>query len=154
MSVTSEVAAAFGEEEKLALQTISAALAPVVRNKETPAPKQTEQLHSSLTVRFYQYDGSVFIGDDYWVRGLSGEVFAHMVQSFINSGKDSFTNRELRMAPDLQIPGLRDNLESLIHTLLQKLGERDAGIRLERQTRGRYQLQVDGELNFEVISSH
>jgi adenylate cyclase len=154
ISVTGEIAAAFGEEEKFALQTISAALAPVVGNKETPLPKQAEQEQQSLTVRFYQYDGSVFIGDDYLVRGLSGEVFAHMVQSFISSGKDSFTNRELRMAPDLQIPGLRDNLESRIHTLLQRLSERDAGIRLERQTRGRYQLRVDGELSFEVISSH
>ena len=154
VSVTSEIASAFGEEEKLALKTISGALAPVVGDKETPAPKQPEQTQQSLTVRFYQYDGSVFIGDDYLVRGLSGEVFAHMIQSLISGGKDSFTNRELRMAPDLQIPGLKDNLESRIHTLLQRLSERDAGIRLERQTRGRYQLQVDGELSFEVISSH
>lgn len=142
----------FTPSHTMAVQTVANALAPVIGAPMKPSTDQPVRNPSrSLVVRFYASDSSVFIGDDYLIRGLAGDVFAYLISQFTSTGATSFSSRELKMAPDLQIPGLRDNLEARIHTLIQRLSERKGQISLSRESRGRYKLGVTGAVSIETI---
>lgn len=104
-----------------------------------------------LRLRHYPRDHSVFINDEYLIKGVAGAILAKLVRDQIASGRDSFSTRELRLAGgDLGLPEVQDNLGVRLLLLERRLAERDFGVRIERTGRGLYRLIASGPL--EIIA--
>ena len=62
-------------------------------------------------MRHYPRDHSVFVNDQYLIKGVAGAIVAKLVRDQIASGRDAFSTRELRLAGgDLRLPEVQDNL--------------------------------------------
>jgi adenylate cyclase len=88
-------------------------------------------------------DNSVFLDDIYLIRGVAGAILWKLVGEFLRSGRREFTNRELRLAPELRLPDVQDNLEVRLLLLQRRLAEQSAPIQLEKAGRGRMRLNVE-----------
>jgi adenylate cyclase len=109
---------------------------------EAPAPGgRGECPHGEpILVRHFPENGSVFLGDDYLIKGVAGSIFVALVTDAVEQGRTEFTNRELRLDPRIRLPDLSDNLEARLLLLARRLAERDVGIHIEKTGRGRFRL--------------
>ncbi len=110
-------------------------IAPAAPCDATPVP-----------LRHYPHDDSVFLGEDYLIKGVAGAVLWLMVRDHVEQGRTQFTNRELRLDPRLRLPDIGDNLEARLVLLRRRLVDRAACVRLEKAGRGRLRLQVQRPL--------
>lgn len=95
-----------------------------------------------VTVRHYAENDSVFIADEYLIKGVAGAILAKLLRDFTQHGRAEFTNRELRLDPSIRLPELSENLEARLILLQRRLAERCPFVRLERIARGRLRLSV------------
>jgi adenylate cyclase len=95
-----------------------------------------------IVVRHYPGNDSVFLGDDYLIKGVAGSIFAALVRDVLETGRTEFSNRELRLDPRIRLPDTSDNLEARLLLLARRLAERDAGIHIEKTGRGRFRLHA------------
>jgi adenylate cyclase len=95
-----------------------------------------------LRVRHYDADDSVFLDDDYLIKGVAGAVLWKLLREHVRDGRSEFSNRELRLAPDIRLPEIGDNLEARLALLTRRLVDRQACVRLEKTGRGRFRLSV------------
>jgi len=109
-------------------------------------PQPRKPRGKPLEVRHYGADDSVFIGDDYLIKGVAGAIFCTLVADFIDKGRSDFTNRELRLDPRIRLPDITDNLEARLILLVRRLAERGTDVRIEKTGRGRFRLAVDRPL--------
>ncbi len=103
-----------------------------------PAPKQLAG--TPLRVRYFEANDSVFINDDYLIKGVAGAIFWKLLRDHSQSGRVDFTNRELRLDPSLRLPEVADNLEARLVLLQRRLQENSEHIRIEKTGRGRMRL--------------
>ncbi|RPH45804.1 MAG: GAF domain-containing protein [Burkholderiales bacterium] len=99
-----------------------------------------------IALRHYPHDDSVFLGDDYLIKGVAGQVLWLMARDHVEHGRTQFTNRELRLDPRLRLPDIGDNLEARLVLLQRRLADRCACLRLEKAGRGRLRLEVSRAL--------
>lgn len=115
-----------------------------------PAPRAADDVTSAgtkggavaLLVRHYRGDQSVFLGDEYLIKGVAGAIIWAMLSDFVASGRTDFSNRELRLDARVRLPEVSANLEARLLLLQRRLDERGACIRLSRTGRGRMRLHV------------
>lgn len=93
-------------------------------------------------LRHYRADDTVFLDDEYVIKGVAGAILWAMASDHAQSGRTAFTNRELRLDPRIPLPELGDNLEARLVLLTRRLEERGACLRLVRTGRGRLRLDV------------
>jgi len=103
----------------------------------------------ALRLRRLGRDNSVFLDDIYLIRGVAGAILWKLVAEFLRSGRREFTNRELRLAPELRLPDVQDNLEVRLLLLQRRLAEQNAAIQLEKAGRGRMRLNVSRDIVIE-----
>jgi adenylate cyclase len=118
----------------------STAEAPDEAQVQAPAADAPDG--APLLVRHYLENDSVFLGDDYLIKGVAGSIFAALVREHVEKGRTEFSNRELRLHPGVRLPDASDNLEARLLLLARRLAERDAGVSIEKTGRGRFRLQV------------
>jgi adenylate cyclase len=99
-----------------------------------------------LQVRHFTATDSVFLDDDYLIKGVAGAILWTLLSDFVERRRTSFTNKGLRVDPRIRLPGVSDNLEARLVLLQRRLEERAAGIRLAKTGRGRFSLAVDRPL--------
>jgi adenylate cyclase len=99
-----------------------------------------------LAIRHYPTDNSVFIGDDYLIKGVAGAIFRKLVRDYLEQGRTDFTNRELRLDSSIRLPDITDNLEARLILLVRRLQERGSEVRIEKTGRGRFRLSVERPL--------
>lgn len=138
-------------EEKAAAPVPVPSPAPAPASLPAPrpgaAPARVPGQPAPLRLRHYARDHSIFVGDEYLIRGVAGAILAKVVRDRIATGNEFFTTRELRLAgDDLRLPDVQDNLGVRLLLLERRLAERDFGLRIERAGRGRYRLLADGPL--------
>jgi adenylate cyclase len=141
----------FGYEEEDALVAIAAQLGMAIHALQQSADGQDDSPAAApgkapegapVLVRHFAADDSVFIGDDYLIKGVAGAIFRKLVRDYTRSQRTEFTNRELRLDPALRLPDLSDNLEARLILLERRLAERCPFLRIEKTGRGRFRLSV------------
>ncbi len=100
-----------------------------------------------VNVCFYAADQSVFINNDYLIKGVAGAILWKLLRDYSELGRDEFSNRELRHDTSLRLPDVVDNLEARLILLQRRLLERCDVLAIEKTGRGRFRLRVAGSLN-------
>jgi hypothetical protein len=113
----------------------------------SPAPASSVPAAAAATaaplrVRHYEADGSIFLDDDYLIKGVAGAVLWKLLRDHAADGRTEFSNRELRLAPEIGLPEVGDNLEARLVLLTRRLADRHACVQLQRTGRGRFRLCV------------
>jgi hypothetical protein len=99
-----------------------------------------------VQVKHFAADHSVFIENDYLIKGVAGAIFWKLARDYVDSGRSEFTNRELRLDPALKLPEISDNLEARLILLQRRLAERCHFLGIGKTGRGRFRLRVDRPL--------
>ena len=120
--------------------------------EETPS-QASPPAGAALVVRHHPHNDSVFIGDEYLIKGVAGAIFRKVVADHLAQGRTEFTNRELRLDRSLKLPEVTDNLDVRLILLQRRLAERDAPIRIEKVGRGRFRLVLERPLRLETMAS-
>ncbi len=81
--------------------------APVAPQPEAPGG-------TPLTVRHFAVNDSVFVNDQYLIKGVAGAILWKLLRDHPASGRTDFTNRELRLDPALGLPDVADSLEAAL----------------------------------------
>jgi GAF domain-containing protein len=150
----------FRYDDEDALSLIAERLAALMAmTQESEAPRAAPPAAAApaaraetLVVRHYEADDSVFLNHDYLIKGVAGAIFWKLVREFTSSGRDEFTNRELRLDACLRLPAYAENLEARLLLLQRRLCDRESLIRIEKTGRGRFRLSTTCALVLEEIA--
>lgn len=115
-----------------------------LRVGQKPAPVRAHDY--VIEMQHHAQDDSVFVQGDYIIKGVAGRLLVFLVQSYLASGRLDFTNREVRLAEEMRLPGYRDNLETRLLLLQRRLEDRAAPIRISRPGRGQICLEISGKV--------
>jgi adenylate cyclase len=121
---------------------------PVARTA-APAPRG-----APIRVRRYAENDSIFVGDEYMIKGVAGAILWKLLRDFVNEGRTEYSNRELRLDPAIRLPDLSENLEARLILLQRRLEERCPSLRIEKTGRGQFRLQVNRPLTLTEIGRH
>ncbi|WP_257307363.1 GAF domain-containing protein [Geothrix campi] len=116
-------------------------------------PREPPPAGPPLRVRHYAANDSVFLGDDYLIKGVAGNILWTLLQDHQTLGRTQFSNRELRADPRVRLPDQSDNLEARLVLLHRRLAERQACVQLEKTGRGRFRLLVGRPLSLEDMDA-
>ncbi|TXH06250.1 MAG: GAF domain-containing protein [Nevskiaceae bacterium] len=141
----------YGYDDEDALVTLAAqlgAMARLLQEADEPEPVAAAPMApapatgAELLVRRYAENDSIFIGDQYLIKGVAGCILWRMLGDYLRDGRNEFSNRELRLDPALKLPDFSDNLEARLTLLNRRLGERCDALALHKIGRGRFRLDV------------
>ena len=110
-----------------------------VAQEAAPAPPQPG---APLVVRHFAGSDSIFLDEDYLIKGVAGAIFWTLLEDYAQSRRVTFSNRELRLDGRIRLPDVSDNLEARLLLLSRRLLERQAAVQLQKTGRGRFQLCV------------
>ncbi len=109
--------------------------------------QQTSPSGSIVKIRYYLADKSIFVDNDYLIKGVAGAILWRLLEVYQTQGRSEFTNRELRVDPALRLPEVADNLEARLVLLKRRLDDKCAVIKMEKTGRGRFKLAITGDLD-------
>ncbi|MDH4746453.1 GAF domain-containing protein [Sphingomonas sp. CBMAI 2297] len=161
--VESERAFAFSHADEEALSLVASQLAtnlllterdrPEGRASPSAAHRPAATTERRIAIRYFPFDGSIFVDGGYVIRGLPGRLLLHFLSCYLRTGRTDFTNREVRRDPSLRLPEFKDNLETRLILLRRRLEERGGPIRLSRPDRGQIRLECDGVPEIETATA-
>lgn len=152
----SEEPMAFGHAEEDALSLVASHLGARICSLRQAAADEVLDDHPAVEIegrrvalRFVRYDQSVFLDNDYLIKGVAGTILWRLLQLHRETGRTDFSLRELRVDPGLRLPTLSENLDARLILLRRRLMERDGGIQIQKSGRGRVRLVLSAHLSFE-----
>lgn len=124
------------------------------QSPDEPASTEAPGVLSSgapVVVKHYPENDSIFIDDDYLIKGVAGSILWALLTDHVERGRTDFSNRELRVDPRVRLPDVGDNLEARLILLRRRLQERSACIQLDKSGRGRLTLDVSRPLELREV---
>ncbi|MFD1329150.1 GAF domain-containing protein [Mycoplana ramosa] len=103
----------------------------------------------SFRVVHYAYDDSIFIDNEYLIKGVPGRLLIYLLRTYLREERSEFSNREIRLADELRLPDVKDNLETRLLLLRRRLEEKAAPVQLLHVGRGRVRLELAGPVVLE-----
>jgi predicted pyridoxine 5'-phosphate oxidase superfamily flavin-nucleotide-binding protein len=107
-----------------------------------PALRATAPKGQALRIRRYVENDSIFVDEDYLIKGVAGAILWRLVRGFVDERRTDYSNRELRLDPTIGLPDVSENLEARLILLQRRLEERCPDVRIEKTGRGRFRLHV------------
>jgi putative methionine-R-sulfoxide reductase with GAF domain len=142
----------FGYDEEDALVVLAAhiglvaqscaGIAESLEEIAMPAPRASAPAGPALRIRRYTENDSIFVNEDYLIKGVAGAILWRLVRGFVDERRTEYSNRELRLDPSIQLPDISENLEARLILLQRRLEERCPSLRIEKTGRGRFRLNV------------
>jgi hypothetical protein len=115
--------------------------------EETPALRATATGNEKpLQIRYFPQTKSVFINEDYLIKGVAGAILWSILQLYISENRTLFSNKELRLNRMIHLPEIGDNLEARLVLLKRRLNERCDFIKIEKCGRGMFELIISRKL--------
>jgi adenylate cyclase len=142
----------FTYDDEDALVALAAQLGTQVWALQAQADAASEELAAAtpahvppgepVEVRRYRANDSIFLGSEYVIKGVPGAILWKLLKAWSETGRCDFSNRELRMSPELRLPEVSDNLEARLILLQRRLVERCPQLAIEKTGRGLFRLTV------------
>ncbi len=158
LALESENKSNWGPRDQLFLSTITNMMAVGISALEAKGRdlKVTSQRESPLIVeqnpvlriRFVPGDELIFVNDQYLIKNIPARILWYLLQTFSKTGRSEFSNMELRAEKSLNLPEIKDNLETRLILLRKRLEEQASAIRLISTGRGKFKMEVVGRLDF------
>ncbi len=116
---------------------------PEMADSAPPSPAMPRPTDTHvLQVKRFRSNDSVFVNDNYLIKGVAGAILWKLLRDHQGSGRSEFSNRELRLDASIGLPDLHDNLEARLILLQRRLAEQACGLLIEKTGRGRFRLAV------------
>ena len=118
------------------------------------APARNAPVQPAVTsvIKHYQEDDSIFIDNEYLIKGIAGRIFWKLVGDYNRTGRADFTNKEIRRDASLHLPDFKDNLEARLILLRRRLQDHCSFLRIVQAGRGQFHLEVRSRLTLEEHS--
>jgi predicted pyridoxine 5'-phosphate oxidase superfamily flavin-nucleotide-binding protein len=105
-------------------------------------PLMAAAVGSTLRIRRYAENDSIFVDDEYLIKGVAGGILWRLLRCHAENGRSDYSNRELRLDPAIRLPDISENLEARLILLERRLEERCPALRIEKTGRGRFRFHV------------
>jgi putative methionine-R-sulfoxide reductase with GAF domain len=122
------------------------------RRPAAPAPVAAPvPAGSTVQVKYYSEDNTIFIDNEYLIKGVAGGIFWRLLKAYQDEHRSEFSNKEFRLDQTLDLPDIKDNLEARLILLRKRLEERCDYLHIEKTARGRFRLSVLRDLVLEEV---
>ena len=112
----------------------------------SPSARPALRTGRTRQVTYHRDDECITIDNEYLIRSLPARILWRLLSTQRKTGRNEFTNRELRLDKSLSLPEYKDNLESRLLLLRRRLEQKCPDIRIVSRARGRFALELGCEL--------